>query len=271
MQSHVWDKCFTEIKALNTEGDLGKIIEWKLLLRPEICTKSKGLGEAVGCRVSIADDAVAVAPRYPCPCATGPPRLVLPGAGWPPRAQTHNCCRRGDGERCPGQMEARLRQQSVPRCPAPRSARGMPVIPPAAPLIQTLSSPAQRGRLGAHSPSSSGGLIKGLAQNKKPVSRHKMCSPPLVPPRKLKTGACGVRGSLRGRTGRGDEEGKGRKGEAGSEMFVPAVVSGAICQVLLLQRTRLPARSEPEEPKAHFCVLLLLLGRVQHILPGCSA
>lgn len=141
-----------------------------------------------------------------------PPRLVLPGAGRPPRAQTHNCCRRGDGERCPGQMEARLRQQSVPRWPAPRSARGMPVIPPAAPLIQTLSSPAQRGRLGAHSPSSSGGLIKGLAQNKKPVSRHKMCSPPLVPPRKLKTGACGVRGSLRGRTGRGDEEGKGGKG-----------------------------------------------------------
>lgn len=55
MQYHVWDKCFTEIEALNTEGDSGKIIEWKLLLRPEICTKSKGLGEAVGCRVSIAD------------------------------------------------------------------------------------------------------------------------------------------------------------------------------------------------------------------------
>lgn len=39
---------FYGIEALNTEGELGKIIEWKHLLLPKIYDKSKGLGEAVG-------------------------------------------------------------------------------------------------------------------------------------------------------------------------------------------------------------------------------
>lgn len=153
MQSRVWDKCFTEIEALNTEGELGKSGNSCFGLR--FMLNQRGWVRLWGAGCGTADDAVAVAPTHPYPCATGPPpRVGHGGDGTGRRDQTHNCCRRGDGEGCPGRGQGRWRRGCGSNlCPGARPlARvgGIPVIPPGSPAatntLITIAAGAARRR-----------------------------------------------------------------------------------------------------------------------------